>query len=1635
MGNKLSTPSAPIEYYLHDLEGYTLKETLSNARFMKTVQCVNKSEGCVAVKVYVIPDDSTSNDNSSEDQSVTVAMAAAATGGGASSSGLIVLDGSQEIKCHKEYLMRVKEAVNRIAMAGGNVCAVQKVIESDKACFMVRQYFSCNLEERLSILPFLSALDKRWITYQMLSGLAQLNSVGLCHGDIKPENVLLTTTNWAILTDIACCKPVMIPTASSVDFSFFFDSAGKRTCCIAPERFYDPGQQGVRDLTHKMDIFSLGCTIASFYLEGAPLFNLSQLLEYRRGAYDKPPQLQRIQDDGIRELVTHMTQRDPEKRFTAEEYIRNWTPKLFPKWFENLRMLGAELLTKSSEQCVDTINNRLEDIVNLIAGSSNNNGEKIQVKEVDLNGYFPSNDEFSDVFTATGSVLSKVLASEYLSEKDASEGHSKGGKNGLRNARPEHFYDSIYGLEDEQSQESNKLLNEIRDFIRNEVDPLDGSADSEAAAAAAAASEQDGDAEAPLAGHTDSETRKRPGYSTINTEHFIEHPKKPLGNEAGNASGNSRGGSGEDEDAKNYGASLLAPYLAAAVRSCIFPTAQIKGLQLFVKMSEYISDECKLQWCVPYIVAMFSKYEPIVRASAISALTRVLATVRTVTGRDTKLFPEFITPALRQVEETDTEEVVMISLASNLASLISTAHRFLEAAHKRALELLRDVQKSVDDDDSNNGDGNGNGNGNGRSKEEGSERDAGGEAETLQSAERKKREKERKLLSLNFDKDFSDFSDSFNNIIDGLITRRKHNSVMIAFLRNAGRICATMGQKFTSEKLLPLLISFMNEKDWRLIEALLHNIVGVAAFIGQKNFEEFILPWTQQGFLTREDFVVEQGLSSMAELCRMGLLSHTSMTSLAQKWAPMLLHPNAWVRSSTVGLFAAIAKTLGPTDAYCFLLPALTPFLQRKVEFLTEETILQALRPPVPLSVFNKVKDAIVGLFKGANRVSVMSRIPAALSGLRLPDAELSKIKLILNYMIDYCEHYSRQSTAAMNANMTVSQPSLGMMPAASLPGSGGAGGAGSSAQAQPSQVQMQVLQKTPNDLTYFASLKFPVHTGSKTPAQADTLTINGAGSSMGDFAGGNSGPSSTTTSASSTLGYDEGGLDGAGQGSITPAGYASMSAAGPLSLSPSISSSTPASARTSYVYSQPGSAGAPRRGSDANWGMQSAELGRIPQRPTPAAAAAAAAGVAGGLGGGPPLHGFKPAGVLIGDFNEHTDAVNCVCASRSGYFFASASEDCTVKIWDCNNVRNRSKYTYNGNSGPVTALTVIDSTNTVACGYETGGIHLVRIDYDTNISTRPKYRSSSCIQGIENLAGRVVCMDSWAVGSQFVVPYGLSSGLIAGLDIRSNENGFSFSCEPKFGQLETFAVGGDDHQWLVAGTSRGYYILWDLRFCVPAYFWRQPSKAGIRKIVYRGDKTVVACAGIDDIISWDVSTASITQINRVIPRGVDIPPIRSLACINTEPPDDFAAEEIGTIANETKGVINEISESLKPGGGMASRPRRVRTTAMFCAGNYIISGGDDMCLRYWDDAAAGTSYTISCDEGKKYSYSRSMIDGCTVQQAIEGLNNGLDADPTKDKIAVSPMHKDTILDITATDYPCNMLITAGKDGKVKVWK
>lgn len=261
------------------------------------------------------------------------------------------------------YVRRLVEERNVLADIP-NALGYHRILETAVGGYLVRQYIHSSLYDRLSTRPFLEDIEKKWLSFQLLCAVRDCHARAIYHGDIKTENILVTSWNWLYLTDFsASYKPPYLPEDNPADFSFYFDMSGRRTCYLAPERFLGPGAQpeGEGTVTWAMDIFSVGCVIAELFLE-SPIFNLSQLYKYRTGEYDPVHMhLSKIKDKHIRELVAHMIQTDPNSRMSAEDYLEHWQGKVFPHYFYGFLQQYMHSITdpSSGRKPVTTANEHL----------------------------------------------------------------------------------------------------------------------------------------------------------------------------------------------------------------------------------------------------------------------------------------------------------------------------------------------------------------------------------------------------------------------------------------------------------------------------------------------------------------------------------------------------------------------------------------------------------------------------------------------------------------------------------------------------------------------------------------------------------------------------------------------------------------------------------------------------------------------------------------------------------------------------------------------------------------------------------------------------------------------------------------------------------------------------------------------------------------------------------------------------------------------------------------------------------------------------------------------------------------------------------------------------------------------------
>ncbi|CAF89815.1 unnamed protein product, partial [Tetraodon nigroviridis] len=362
MGNQLAgiAPSQilSVDSYFSDIHDYEYDKSLGSTRFFKVARAKHR-EGLLVVKVFAIQDP------------------------------------SLPLGSYKQELEELKIRLH----ACPNCLPFQRTALSEKAAILFRQYVRDNLYDRISTRPFLNNVEKRWLAFQILAAVEQAHKAGVRHGDIKTENVMVTSWNWVLLTDFASFKPTYLPEDNPADFNYFFDTSRRRTCYIAPERFVDgsmfasesdqstplvdlssSNQRSRGELRQAMDIFSAGCVIAELFTEGVPLFDLSQLLAYRRGLFQTEQVLLKIEDRSVRDLVAQMVQREPEKRLTAEEHLKQQRGRAFPDIFYTFLQPYIAQFAKDTFQSADervlVIRKDLDNILhNLRGGSAPSSGE------------------------------------------------------------------------------------------------------------------------------------------------------------------------------------------------------------------------------------------------------------------------------------------------------------------------------------------------------------------------------------------------------------------------------------------------------------------------------------------------------------------------------------------------------------------------------------------------------------------------------------------------------------------------------------------------------------------------------------------------------------------------------------------------------------------------------------------------------------------------------------------------------------------------------------------------------------------------------------------------------------------------------------------------------------------------------------------------------------------------------------------------------------------------------------------------------------------------------------------------------------------------------------------------------------
>ncbi|XP_062220590.1 serine/threonine-protein kinase VPS15-like isoform X2 [Phragmites australis] len=1353
-------------------------------------------------------------------------------------------------------------------------------------------------------------VDLDHLVVQLIHAVEQSHSKGVCHGDIKCENVLVTSWSWLYLADFASFKPTYIPDDDPSDFSFYFDTGGRRRCYLAPERFYEHGgeSQVAADapLQPSMDIFSLGCVLAELFLGGQPLFELSQLLAYRRGQYDPKHTLEKIQDTGIREMILHMIQLDPKERLSCRSYLQKYESVVFPIYFSKfLHKFFSDIVLLGSDARVEKIQENFEKMREIMMGSSKTE----QIKKSALC-------EHSEPYGKQG-IRWQMLNSPGDSTKTTTV---------KKNTPVDH--QQIVGdlnfllkeVEHRSNHTSTKVMKDMEHFVASSTSSASGIQSLQLV-------NQEG---------------KQTGNCLMVQKNVVFHVQKISKSNLRSLLAGYDGQSDTysfdifqqiDSKVSCEGMVLLASLLCSCIRSVKKPELRRASLILLRFSSSYIDDDSRLQLVVPYVIAMLSDPAAIVRCAALETLCDVLCLVQDFPISDTVIFPEYILPMLSLLPD-DTEESVRVCYASNIHKLALTAYRFL--LRSRSIAEIGPLDESV-------------------------------VPLRPQSAESTAKKQDK------IDGRLADLRKSIYEIVQELVMGPKQTpNVRRALLQDIGYLCYFFGHKQSNDFLLPILPAFLNDHDEQLRAVFFGQIVFVCYFIGSRSVEEYLLPYLEQALSNDMEAVLVNALDCLTMMCKSGYLRKRVIVGLFGKAFPLLCYPINWVKRFAVRLVAACSENLGSVDTYVYLCPHLRHFLHREPPSLSSETaLLSCLKPPVSKSVLYQALDA---QDTGDILLKSGGKKELTVHGGRYPSTAQSGSSTIL-------EDAARLRGPNISSNMSLDVKD--------------------SVSSDKSLYSGFALHASPGNSSFYDGLSKGI------PSYSVCTDKRGLGET-------HMVPDSSVYKASIRLPW----LEPNHPGVQTRDDHFSSK-----QQDLSINDSTK---RSSSL----------RGDSISNSDIAEPSFTRSLTRSAVNMET-----------------GWRPRGVLVAHLQEHRFSVNDIAVSNDNTFFVTASDDSSIKIWDTRRLEKdiafRSRLTYSMGTSRALCTTMLHGTSQVVVGASDGTLHLFSVDCARGVGSAVERYS-----GIVDVKRKDIKEDAILsvinCSSDSFSPTVLFSTEHCGIhkwDTRINSESWSFKSSPEEGYISALVVGPCGN-WFISGSSRGVLTLWDNRFLLPVNSWQYSTVSPIEKLCLlilppnsissAGRPLVFVAAGCNEVSLWNAENGSCHQMFRtasteneaVMPKAPSRPLNKSIT------------KDVRRAGNY-KYRIEELNDPpvRRPG---------IRSLLPLPCGD-LLTGGTDLNIRYWDQARPEQSFCIAgpsvkevpakgVEKDEYYCYDIRSSFGVQVVQEICKQHTTDSKLMHKTQLAMAAAdsagcHRDAILALASFNLSGQRLISASRDGAVKVWK
>jgi serine/threonine-protein kinase len=212
---------------------------------------------------------------------------------------------------HKRFL---KEAQRASALNHPNIGSMYDVVEHGGELWLVMEYIEGEtlrhrLKQPISTDEFFA------IATQCCEGLQAAHEKGIIHGDIKPENIMLTSNRRVKILDFGVARRAFRANPEEVTRSMeTMTASGGTPAYMAPEVLLQKPDDG------RSDIFSLGLVFYEMLGGEQPFHSDSLATTVARIVHEEPPPLKNVPQP-LTQIITHMLAKNPEARYPLAEAV------------------------------------------------------------------------------------------------------------------------------------------------------------------------------------------------------------------------------------------------------------------------------------------------------------------------------------------------------------------------------------------------------------------------------------------------------------------------------------------------------------------------------------------------------------------------------------------------------------------------------------------------------------------------------------------------------------------------------------------------------------------------------------------------------------------------------------------------------------------------------------------------------------------------------------------------------------------------------------------------------------------------------------------------------------------------------------------------------------------------------------------------------------------------------------------------------------------------------------------------------------------------------------------------------------------------------------------------------------------